>query len=218
MSGGISATAVIAGAAVLSTANSMGAFGKPGGPGGGGGAGGGMTYEQYDPFGANGGRKVAADQLKSYMADPSSTYGLPGFQMQLKNGRNQVQAAGAANGTLQSGAQLNALDMQGQSTFGNYYDRMVGYLSMQSGANQAPGQAAGNYSSASTQGNSLSNNMRQQDSANLYGAGATLAGLFGNKSNNAAGNSVMGYGATPDWSNPYAGYDNGGGIGLSGLE
>ena len=190
---------VSAGAAVVGVANSMGAFGESGGGGGGGGAGGGMTYGQYDPYGNIGGRTDAANKLQNLVNNPSSAMSQPGYQQQLQQGISAQQAAGAASGTLQSGAQANALQSQGQNTFNAYYQQMLGNLGALSGAtSQTPGGAASAYSNASTAGNQLSYNMLQGQSANILGLGGYLSGLvssnglFGSGNQSSAAN-ISGY-------------------------
>ena len=140
-----------------------------------------LPQSQTDPYGAIGGRTAAANQLKSFMDNPSSAMSSPGYQQQLQQGQNAQQAAGAASGTLQSGAQANALQSMGQNTFGAYYQQMLGNLGALSGATtQTPGGAASAYSNASTAGNQLSYNMLQGQSANLLGLGGYLSGQASN--------------------------------------
>ena len=164
---------VSAGAAVIGVANSMGAFGGGGGPGGGGTA----TQGQIDPYGAIGGRTSAANQLLGFMDNPSSAMSSPGYQQQLQEGQKAQQAAGAASGTLQSGAQANALQSMGQNTFGAYYQQMLGNLGALSGATtQSPSSA----SSVQNQSAIASNNILQNQSATLLGLGGYLSGQASN--------------------------------------
>ena len=178
-----------------------------------------LPQSQTDPYGAIGGRTAAANQLKSFMDNPSSAMSSPGYQQQLQQGQNAQQAAGAASGTLQSGAQANALQSMGQNTFGAYYQQMLGNLGSLSGAtSQTPAGGA----QAQNQSNQIAYNAQNKNAQSGLGlvgmalGGASAAGLF------SGGTGMMGIGQTPNWSNPYASYDPtggaGGGVGLSGIE
>ena len=178
-----------------------------------------LPQSQTDPYGAIGGRTAAANQLLGFMNNPSSAMSSPGYQQQLQQGQNAQQAAGAASGTLQSGAQANALQSMGQNTFGAYYQQMLGNLGSLSGAtSQTPAGGA----QAQNQSNQIAYNAQNQNAQSGLGlvgmalGGASAAGLF------SGGTGMMGIGQTPNWSNPYASYDPtggaGGGVGLSGIE
>jgi len=178
-----------------------------------------LPQSQTDPYGAIGGRTAAANQLLGFMNNPSSAMSSPGYQQQLQQGQNAQQAAGAASGTLQSGAQANALQSMGQNTFGAYYQQMLGNLGSLSGAtSQTPAGGA----QAQNQSNQIASNAQNQNAQSGIGlvgmalGGASAAGLF------SGGTGMMGSGQTPNWSNPYASYDPtggaGGGVGLSGIE
>ena len=200
---------VSAGAAVIGVANSMGAFGSPSGPGGGGGAGGGMTYGQYDPYGNIGGRTDAANKLQTLTNDPSSALSQPGYQLGMSQGTSALTAAGAAKGTIQSGGQSAALQGYGQNYFQTAYNNLFSQYGQLSGATtQTPGGAASQYSNASTQGNQLSYNMQQGQSANILGLGGYLSGVasnFGSPNTGAGtgmwGNTSGGFGSGFDLSN-----------------
>ena len=177
-----------------------------------------LPQSQTDPYGAIGGRTQAATQLQGFMNNPSSAMSSPGYQQQLQQGQNAQQAAGAASGTLQSGAQANALQSMGQNTFGAYYQQMLGNLGSLSGAtSQTPASGA----QAQNQSNQIAYNAQNQNAQSGLGlvgmalGGASAAGLF-------SGGGMMGGSSTPNWSNPYSSYDPtggaGGGVGLSGIE
>ena len=143
-----------------------------------------LPQSQTDPYGAIGGRTAAANQLKSFMDNPSSAMSSPGYQQQLQQGQNAQQAAGAASGTLQSGAQANALQSMGQNTFGAYYQQMLGNLGSLSGATtQTPASGA----QAQNQSNQIAYNAQNQNAQNAIGlgllgiaqGGSSIAGLFG---------------------------------------
>lgn len=140
-----------------------------------------LPQSQTDPYGAIGGRTAAANQLQSFMNNPSSAMSSPGYQQQLQQGQNAQQAAGAASGTLQSGAQANALQSMGQNTFGAYYQQMLGNLGSLSGAtSQTPAGGA----QAQTQSAQMAYNAQNQNAQSGLGlvgmalGGANAAGLF----------------------------------------
>ena len=161
-----------AGAAVLGVANSMGAFG-----GGGSGGGGTATQGQIDPYGAMGGRNQAGQQLMSLVNNPSMALSQPGYQQTLQQGTNASNASAAATGTLQSGQQNMALQSMGQNNFNSYYTQMLNQLGTLSGAtSQTPSGAA----SVQNQSAMYSNNMLQNQSANLLGLGGYLSGQASN--------------------------------------
>ena len=169
-----------------------------------------LPQSQTDPYGAIGGRTAAANQLKSFMDNPSSAMSSPGYQQQLQQGQNAQQAAGAASGTLQSGAQANALQSMGQNTFGAYYQQMLGNLGSLSGAtSQTPAGGA----QAQTQSAQLAYNAQNQNMQSGLGTiglalgGASAAGLFsglgGVPNNSDMGNPISSYDSN-SLSNPYA--------------
>lgn len=189
---------VSAGAAVIGVANSMGAFGG-GGPGGGGTA----NQGQIDPYGAIGGRTDAANQLMNLVDNPSSALSSPGYQQTLQQGTKASNASAAATGTLQSGAQANALQSMGQNTFGAYYQQMLGNLGALSGATQSPSSAA----SVQNQSAVASNNILQNQSATLLGLGGYLSGqasnLFGGGNQSSSAN-IAGYASSgPSYQNSF---------------
>ena len=190
---------VSAGAAVIGVANSMGAFG-----GGGSGGGGTANQGQIDPYGAIGGRTDAANQLMNLVNNPSSALSSPGYQQTLQQGTKASNASAAATGTLQSGAQANALQSMGQNTFGAYYQQMLGNLGALSGAtSQSPSSAA----SVQNQSAVASNNILQNQSATLLGLGGYLSGqasnLFGGGNQSSSAN-IAGYASSgPSYQNSF---------------
>ena len=160
-----------------------------------------LAQSQTDPFGAIGGRTDAATQLQGFMNNPASAMSSPGYQQQLQQGTQAMQAAGAASGTLQSGAQMNALQSLGQSTFGSYYQQMLSNLGSLSGAtSQTPAGAA----SAQTQSAALAYNAQNQNAQNAMGltglalGGASAAGLFSPSGYSGQFVDVGGQGAAAD--------------------
>ena len=154
-----------------------------------------LPQSQTDPYGAIGGRTAAANQLLGFMNNPSSAMSSPGYQQQLQQGQNAQQAAGAASGTLQSGAQANALQSMGQNTFGAYYQQMLGNLGSLSGAtSQTPAGGA----QAQTQSAQMAYNAQNQNAQSGLGlvgmalGGANSAGLFGGGGAAAGGVDLVG--------------------------
>ena len=163
-----------------------------------------LPQSQTDPYGAIGGRTQAATQLQSFMNNPSSAMSSPGYQQQLQQGQNAQQAAGAASGTLQSGAQANALQSMGQNTFGAYYQQMLGNLGSLSGAtSQTPAGGA----QAQTQSAQMAYNAQNQNAQSGLGlvgmalGGANAAGLFGGGGSPLASTNTAG----GDWMSTYGG-------------
>ena len=169
-----------------------------------------LPQSQTDPYGAIGGRTQAATQLQSFMNNPSSAMSSPGYQQQLQQGQNAQQAAGAASGTLQSGAQANALQSMGQNTFGAYYQQMLGNLGSLSGATTQTPSGGANAQTQSAQMAYNAQNQNAQSGLGLVGmalGGASAAGLFsgfGGVSNNSdMGNPISSYDSN-SLSNPFA--------------
>ena len=203
---------VAAGAAVIGTANQMGAFG------GGGGGGGGGSSGQYDPYGQY--RGQAATQLNTLMNNPSMAMSQPGYQQQLQQGMRTTQRGAAATGMLQSGAEQNALQNVGQNTFGSYYNSQLANLMQLSGASQSPAAAGMAQSQAAT----LAQNRGYQNLNQMTSAIGAVGNLFSGTNTNPG---MMGNQQTPNWSDPYASmpsYTNQGntggnyGIGTGGFE
>ena len=141
-----------------------------------------LPQSQTDPYGAMGGRTQAGTQLMNLVNNPSSALSSAGYQQQLQQGVAAQQAAGAAGGTFQSGAQANALQSMGQNTFSSYYQQMLGNLGALSGATtQTPSGAA----NAQTNSAQVAANAQNQSAASGIGltgmalGGASAAGLFG---------------------------------------
>jgi len=191
------------------------------GGGGGGGGGGSTSSGTYDPYGQY--RGQAATQLNDLMNNPSLAMSQPGYQQQLQAGLQQSQRGAAATGMLQSGAEANALQSQGQNTFASYYNSQLANLMQLSGASQSPAAAGLAQQQAASAAQARQFGAINQLTSGLGG----LAGsnLFSNPSSDPySGNFgstspyVMGGGQTPGWVNPYSGYDQGGGTGGSGIE
>jgi len=160
-----------------------------------------LPQSQTDPYGAIGGRTQAATQLQGFMNNPASAMSSPGYQQQLQQGTQAMQAAGAASGTLQSGAQMNALQSMGQNTFGSYYQQMLSNLGTLSGAtSQTPASAA----NAQTQSNQVAANAQNQSAQTGIGlvgmalGGASAAGLFSPSGYSGQFVDVGGQGAAAD--------------------
>lgn len=139
----------------------------------------------------------------------------PGYQFQLGQGNNAINAAAAANGTLGSGNQAIALDQFGQGLAGTTYNNYVGQLQPFLGA---AGSAAGGigsvYGNEGSQANAnfqnLGNNAiavnagigNAQASADLANQGIGLGilggalGFLGNGGAGGSANSFIGKGLT----------------------
>lgn len=140
-------------------------------------------YAQYRP--------QAAQQLNTLMNQPSQAMSQPGYQQQLQQGMQQAQRGAAATGQLQSGAEMNALQQQGQNTFGSYYNTLVGNLMQMSGASQNPasGQVAAQQIAASKQ------NVQNQQLGTLTSGIGSIASLYGgsNPSTSFSTSGLQGY-------------------------
>ena len=112
----------------------------------------------------------------------------PGYQLALRSGDNAVNAAAAANGTLNSGSQLSALSNQNQNiaqgSYNNYVSALEPYLGAQS---QAASGIAGVNTGLGNQTNANQNvlgNMQYGANTSIGNANASkdLANqaLFGN--------------------------------------
>ena len=139
---------------------------------GGGLTGGGATsatdpYAQYRP--------QAAQQLNTLMNNPAQAMSQPGYQQQLQQGMQQAQRGAAATGQLQSGAEMNALQQQGQNTFGSYYNTLVGNLMQMSGAAQNPASAQ----TAAQQIAASKQNMMNQNLGTVTSGLGSIASLYG---------------------------------------
>ena len=172
---------VAAGAAVIGTANQMGAFG------GGGGGGGGGSSGQYDAYGQY--RGQAATQLNTLMNNPSMAMSQPGYQQQLQAGQEQSQRGAAATGMLQSGAEASALQSQGQNTFASYYNSQLANLMQLSGASQSPAAAGMAQSQAAT----LAQNRGYQNLNQMTSAIGAVGNLFNGTSNQTSSQNIAGY-------------------------
>lgn len=183
------------------------------GGGGGGGASAPATppLSTYDPFSAVGGtgaavgtesgRQYAANQLYSLIQNPSSALSQPGYQQTLAQGVNTAQAAGAASGTLQSGAQSAALQGYGQNVFNSYYNQLYSQLGTLSGATtQTPGQTTQAQYSGQVQQSTLQNQINQQNAQTgifttlLAGSALSKSGIFGGSGSSPAGYDMFGGG------------------------
>lgn len=156
-----------------------GLFGSSGGPTAG------ANPAQYDPFQAY--RPQYAGQLNTLMANPNSVTSLPGFQLQFGQGMEAVQRAMAAQGKNLSGAEMLALQNQGQVLAGQYYNQQLATLSQLSGATQSP--AAG-YTAA------LAGNQNYMNNITGWGAvgsqlGRTITNIINGADNSGGGNSIV---------------------------
>lgn len=80
---------------------------------------------------------------------------LPGYQAQLQQGTQEINADAAAKGYLGSGQMLKELDQFGQNTFSQFYGNTLSQLAGLAGAGQSAATSLA--SEATNQGNSLAN-------------------------------------------------------------
>jgi hypothetical protein len=153
-------------------------------------------YAQYRP--------QAAQQLNQLMNQPSAALSQPGYQQTLTEGLKQAQRGAAATGQLQSGAEMAALQSQGQNVFGSYYNTLLGNLMQMSGASQSPasGAVAAQQIAASKQ------NLQQQQLGTITSGLGSIASLYNTGASPQLNTNpnVMGYSSTPNWTDPYAEY------------
>jgi hypothetical protein len=114
----------------------------------------------------------------------STLQNTPGYQFQLQQGNNAINAAAAANGTLNSGNQLTALSNYNQglanTTYNNYVSQLQPYL------NQANTAASGIGNVYTGLGSGLNSNQLAQGNAAL-GVDTGIGQAWAN-AENAAGN------------------------------
>lgn len=167
--------AVGIGTAAAGAAASAGISAALGGGGGGGGA-----AAAADPFSSQRMPYQTLLQDLVYGNDPSKFLeSTPGYQWNLNQGLQAVQGSAAANGMLNSGNVLTALQKQGSGIASQEYWNQFNALAQLSGANiGSPGtagqimanQGAANQQSASALGNQVGG-LVQQGLGGLFGGG-----------------------------------------------
>jgi hypothetical protein len=130
----------------------------------------GQYGRQADPFA--GYRPQFAAQLQNLMNDPNSVTQTPGYQFNLAQGLQGLQAQQAAQGRLVSGGALIQGQQFGQQLASQTYNQQLDTLSRLSGATQGP--AAG----ATAQSNLMASNL-----GSTYGGWQSIAGGLGQVSN-----------------------------------
>jgi hypothetical protein len=95
---------------------------------------------QADPFSAY--RPQFASQLQNLMNNPNSVTQTPGYQFNLSQGLQGLQAQQAAQGRLVSGGALLQGQQFGQNLASQTYNDQLKTLMALSGANQSPGTGA----------------------------------------------------------------------------
>jgi hypothetical protein len=122
------------------------------------------------------------EAAQSAMADFQKS---PGYDFQFNEGMRAVQSGAAAQGMLNSGATLKALQQRGQQLanqdFGTYYNRLMGMV--QTGQNSAAGVGASGVQTAGGVAQTLASGASTQ--ASIYG---NAAQGIGNAVNNGANN------------------------------
>ena len=162
------------------------------GGGGGGGGSGSPSQGQYDPYGPY--RGQAASQLNQLMNNPSMAMSQPGYQQQLQQGMQQTQRGAAATGMLQSGAEANALQSQGQNTFASYYNSQLANLMQLSGASQSPAAAGLAQQQAASAAQARQFGALNQVTSGL--GGLASSNLFSNPSTNTNPNNTSYFGGS----------------------
>ena len=131
----------------------------------------------FDPFSAY--RPQFASQLANFMGNPSAVMGLPGYSQQLQAGTRATTAGLAATGGLMSGGELAQLNLLGQNTFGQYYDKLYNQLGVLSGGTTVnPSQAAGAQYGAQVGAQQQQYLQNQSTLGNILGIGGLVAGGF----------------------------------------
>jgi Chaperone of endosialidase len=142
---------------------------------------------------------------------------MPGYQFTLGQGNNAINAAAAANGTLNSGNQLTALQNYGQGlaqgNYGNYVSQLAPYLGLASGT---AGNIGNIYSTEGAQQAGVTENATNAIIQALSGIGnanasASLANTARDTSLLGGGLNLLGSGGTGGFMNSALGQ------GISGL-
>jgi hypothetical protein len=161
---------------------------------GGGSSGASSAANAADPFASQRGQYQQA--LAALMANPSSIESTPGYQANLQSGLNAVQGSAAAQGMLNSGNVLSALQTYGQNYEQSQLTNQELLLAQLAGANiGSPGTAGQilqsqnslNQSSASALGSAVGN-------ATSSGLSSYFGGSYSSGSNPFA-TDTSGYGA-----------------------
>jgi hypothetical protein len=95
---------------------------------------------QADPYAQY--RSQAASQLQNLLMNPQSVTQTPGYQFNLSQGLQGLQAQQAAQGRLVSGGALLQGQQYGQQLASQTYQQQLSNLSTLSGANQSPAGAS----------------------------------------------------------------------------
>lgn len=177
----------LAAAAVGGVASAAATSAFSGGSSGGGGGGG--ASGMADPFAAQ--RPQYQTLLNSLINDPSSITSLPGYAFNMNQGLQAVQGSAAANGMLNSGNVLTALQKQGSAFSSGEYWNQLNELNLLSGANVGSPGTAGQIQAGQ--------NLQNQQSASALGN--QLGNLVGQGANSYFGSGGGGYSG----GNPFAG-------------
>jgi hypothetical protein len=125
----------------------------------------GQLAGQADPFGPY--RPQYASQLSELMQNPQTVTTTPGYQFNLAQGLQAMQAQQAAQGRLVSGGALLQGQQFGQQLAGQTYNQQLATLASLSGATQSPATGTG----------ATANLLGGQLGGQLGGAQAIAAGL-----------------------------------------
>jgi hypothetical protein len=123
-----------------------------------------------DPFSPY--RPQFASQLQALMADPNTVTKTPGYQFNLAQGLQGLQAQQAAQGRLVSGGALLQGQAFGQNLASQTYNDQLKTLASLSGATQSPGAGA-----------TAMSNIGASNLGSTYGGWQSIAGGLGQISN-----------------------------------
>jgi len=148
------------------------------------------------PYRETGRRSNALMQYEMGMRDKPGWYdgfeNTPGYQFQMQEGVNALDAGAAASGMLRSGAHEQALTGFGQNLanqeYGNYMNRLMG---MQAAGQNAAGMQANMGTNFANSASTALGNIGNAQSAGAIGQGNALAGLTNNFASSLMFNDLM---------------------------
>ena len=135
---------------------------------------------QADPWSRY--RSGYGDMLNALMLNPALTMTTPGYQFQLQQGLNAMQAGQAARGQTQSGGALAAQQVYGQNYAMNAFNNLANMYAGMGGAGQSGTSGIQSLLSAQQQQNAAIQQAQNAQMANLgtiAGGLNTLANVYG---------------------------------------
>jgi hypothetical protein len=148
------------------------------------------------PYRRSGGKANAALQYEMGMRDKPSWYGgfqaAPGYEFQMQEGVNALDASAAGSGMLRSGAHEQALTGFGQNLanqqYGNHLNRL---MSMQGAGQAAAGMQANMGQNFANSASTAYGNMGNAQAAGAIGQGNALSGMTNNFASSLMFNNLM---------------------------